>query len=167
MSGAAGDSQADAAAGSRVDPRDIPTGGEPSDEQKQVATFFRELQTGQLDFLDQAGKRVIELCTALLALLFGLLAFGDKFPPAYVAGYSGVKWMLIGALIAYMMAMVMAAWGIHPQAYDHYPNNITAAREELAKIVAFKAVWVQAAGVLFVLGSLLLTVTAGALVLAA
>jgi hypothetical protein len=115
-----------------------------------------ELQTGQLDFLDQAGKRIIELSSALLAVLFGVLAFGDKFPPAYLAA-PALKALLIGALVLYMAAICLAAWAIHPRSYDYYPSNVTAAREELARMVRFKAGWVKAGGAAFVLASLFLT----------
>jgi hypothetical protein len=92
-----------------------------------------ELQTGQLDFLDQAGKRIIELSSARLAA------------PA-------LKALLIGALVLYMAAICLAAWAIHPRPYDYYPSNVTAACEELARMVRFKA-----GGAAFVLASLLLT----------
>lgn len=157
-----------------TDDRDIPTGKPVSAEQQAVRVFFRQLQTGQLDFLDQAGKRIIELSSALLAVLFGVLAFGDKFPPAYLSGPvadipngDALKMLLVGALILYMAAICLAAWAIHPRPYDYYPTNLTAAREELARMVRFKAGWVKAGGGAFILASLLLTAATVILVWAA
>ncbi|PDV96796.1 hypothetical protein A9Q02_06125 [Candidatus Chloroploca asiatica] len=57
----------------------------PRAEQQQLAAFFAEAERKQVDFLDEAGKRIIELTTLLLGVLFTVVAFGDTYPPPYLA----------------------------------------------------------------------------------
>ena len=53
---------------------------DPSDE--RLIALFDKLEEQQLDFLDQAGKRVIELSTGMLGLLFAVTAFGKEVSAA-------------------------------------------------------------------------------------
>lgn len=92
-----------------------------------------------------------------------LCVFFDAFAP--VAGHAGGA----RALKACLWARWSSTWrpSAWPRPYDVYPHNLTAAGEELARMVRFKAGWVKASGVAFVLASLLLTAAAVMLVWAA
>src|ERR1700676_5601891 len=54
---------------------------EPSEESKQLVALFHDLESRQLDFLDDAAKSVVERVATFLAILFGVTAFGSVFPP--------------------------------------------------------------------------------------
>lgn len=152
-----------------VDPQtvNVYAGRKPSPEQAEITAFFRALDTRQLELLDQAGKRVIEICSLLLGIFFGVVAFGDSFPPAYLASGDFVKQLTLLTLGLYMAALASAASAIRPRAYDRYPANITAAREELDKMVTYKTRGVQLAEGMLVAASLSLTVLIGLLILTA
>ncbi|NCF68117.1 MAG: hypothetical protein GWP61_19295 [Chloroflexi bacterium] len=133
----------------------IQDGRTPSEAQKQLIALFQELEKGQLDVLDGANKRIIELTTALLGLLFAVAAFGKDFPPPYLQP-ALPKVLAIAALVVYLLAMICAFIGLQPKEYDKYDHNLTEMREELRKIIQYKSRGFQAASGLFVLGCLLL-----------
>jgi hypothetical protein len=131
--------------------------GEPLDEADQrLLGLFDELEKNQLTFLDEAGKRLVELTTGLLAVLFALTAFGSDFPPPYLKGNANAQIAATLTLFFYMLAMICGVIALWPRFYKRYLNNLTRLREELTKIVEHKALWFHSGSVLFVLGSLCL-----------
>jgi hypothetical protein len=136
----------------------------PTDEQKRLVALFDELEKQQVEFLDQAGKRIIELITALLGILFAVAAFGDKFPPAYLQGNTPAKALTLATLACYLAAMLAGVWALQPREYQRYQHNVTEMRQELKKIIGYKARRVKVAGGLFVLGSLALGLLVGVMV---
>ena len=138
-----------------------------SDEDKRLLAVFAEIESKQLDFLDQAGKSVIERIAALLAVLFAVTAFGDTFPPPYLQGNDVAKLLVIATMICYMAAMFMGMQAIQPRTYSLYRQNLTGMRQELDKIVDYKSRAVRLAGSLFWLGSATLSLLIGSIILAA
>jgi hypothetical protein len=132
-------------------------GKPPTDEQEQLVTLFNTLETQQLEFLDQAGKRIIELSTGLLGILFAVIALGDKFPPTYLQGNLPAKGLTVAAVVLYLVALVVAVLGIQPRDYQRYRHNLSKMRDELTRMVNYKARWVKVAAMLFVLATLSLT----------
>ena len=138
-----------------------------SDEDRRLLAVFAEIESKQLDFLDQAGKSVIERIAALLAVLFAVTAFGDTFPPPYLQGNDVAKLLVIATMICYMAAMFMGMQAIQPRTYSLYRHNLTRMRQELDKIVDYKSRTVRLAGGLFWLGSATLSLLIGSIILAA
>jgi hypothetical protein len=131
-------------------------GRPPTDEEKRLRALFNDLEKGQIDYLDQANKRVIELTTALLGLLFALIAFGQGFPPPYLQA-TLPKLLALATLGAYLLTMLCAFLGVQPRDYDKYEYNLTEMRRELDKITGYKSRWFKWASILFMAGSILLT----------
>ena len=142
-------------------------GERPSSADKQLIAMFDDLEKGQIDFLDQTAKRIIELCTGLLSVLFAVSAFGDKFPPPYLHGNAQSKLLVIGILAFYMLAMLAGLVAILPREYRRFEHNLTEMRRELNRIVKYKATWMRVAAILFVLGSLALAVLIATIIFAA
>ena len=134
----------------------IQAGKPPTDEQKRLVAVFDEMERQQVEFLQEAGKRIIELVTALLGLLFAVMAFGGTFPPAYLQGNDLGKAVAVVTLVFYLAAMGFALRTVQPRKYQLYRHNLTEMRTEFDKIVAEKALSVQFAGACFGLGSVLL-----------
>ena len=142
--------------------------GKPlSEEQKQLVAFFQELEKGQLDLLDQAGKRIIELTTGLLGILFAVVAFGDKFPPPYLTGNAALPLLVVLVLLFFLSAMGMGMRTMQPRSYRLYRHNLTEMRDELDRIIANKSRSLRLAGVLFWLGALSLAVLIGLIIFSA
>ena len=140
------------------EPQPIPNvPSEPlADEDKRLIALSDQLEAGQLDFLDQASKRVIELSTAMLALLFGVTAFGKDFPPPYLVGNTLAKTLVLAALLFYLLALMAGAVAIQPRTYRRHYAGLTRLRQELEKIATFKTRWFQIGAGLLVAGSLAL-----------
>ncbi|MSP14016.1 MAG: hypothetical protein EXR62_13810 [Chloroflexi bacterium] len=126
------------------------------DEATRLAALFDDLEGKQLDFLDQAAKRVIELTTGLQAVFLAVAALGNKFPPANLKDSFFAQALFVAVLIFYWAAILAAAWAVQPRPYKRYPYNVTAMRAEFNQMVAHKAAWVNVAGSLFVIASLAL-----------
>ena len=131
---------------------------EPSEEGKQLVTLFNEMESKQLDFLDESGKSIIERIATFLAVLFGVTAFGSNFPPAYLKGNLLAKELVIITLIFYLAAMGAAIWASQPRYYRHSTYNVSRLGKELEKITRHKMFWLWVAGILFALGSVALAV---------
>ena len=124
--------------------------GQPlGDEDKRLVALFDELEKKQIEFLDEAGKRLVELSTGLLGVLFALTAFGDKFPPPYLAGNRPAQWLAVGTLALYLLAMLGGVITLWPRRYRRHHHNLSKLREELEAITRHKSRWFTAASVLF------------------
>lgn len=146
---------------------DIPLqmGQTPTDSQKRLNELFDEMDKKQLDFLDQAGKRIIELSTGLLGILFAVTAFGDKFPPPYLASHPIIQILAVGVLVVLMVALLCAVITIQPRRYKFYEHNLSEMRAEWIKLVNTKAIWFTTANWFFFVGALLLAILVGVLIL--
>lgn len=66
-----------------VEIQDVQT---PSAEAQEVADLFLDLERKQFDFLNEAGKSLIERISTFLAILLGASALSNNFPPTYLKG---------------------------------------------------------------------------------
>ena len=127
-----------------------------TDQQKQLISQFNDIEKRRLDFLDEAGKSIIERTATFLAILFAVTAFGSNFPPKYLTVGSWEKYLVIAVLICYLLAMGMGMWAIQPHKYKLYRHNLIEMGKEMDRMVNHKSRWVQGAGILFALGSIAL-----------
>jgi hypothetical protein len=134
---------------------------------RRLIALFDALEAGQLDFLDKASKRIIDLCTAMLGLLFAVTAFGEKFPPAYLAQNDLGKGLVLAVLAAYLLALLFALLAIQPRTYERPEHDLTRMRQELDRIVSFKRRWFRVATALFFADSLALAALVGTILLRA
>src|SRR6266487_2931997 len=130
----------------------------PTDEHKQLVTLFSEMEGKQLDFLDQAGKSLIERVAALLAVLFAVIAFGSNFPPKYLVGNVWAKAMVFVVLGFYLLAMGLGLLAIQPRSYNLYRENVTRMRRELDRILTWKKACIWLAGLMFALAALIVLI---------
>lgn len=130
---------------------------EPSEESKQLVALFHDLESRQLDFLDEAAKSVVEPVATFLAILFGVTAFGSVFPPPYLKDNAAAKTFVIVTLVLYLVALGAGMWAIHPRYYRRYTYNVSMLAKELEKITKRKMFWLRFAGILFATGSVALS----------
>src|SRR2546430_17539643 len=67
---------------------------EPSEATKRVTAIFDEMESKQLENLNDAGKSLIERVATFLGVLFGLSILNSTFPPSYLKGNTPVKALL-------------------------------------------------------------------------
>jgi hypothetical protein len=138
--------------------RSIELTPEEIEENRRLDNIFDEIEKGQLGFLDESGKSIIEHIATLLAVLFAVSAFGHDFPPPYLKGNLPAKSMVIVTMVLYLAALGTGLWAIQPRSYKRYKHNVTRTRAELAKMMKRKMLWIRVAGSLFALGSIALAV---------
>lgn len=123
----------------------------------RILALRDEIEKNQLTFLDESAKRIVDLVTILLGVLFSIIAFGDKFPPVYLGVNIVNKMWSIATLIFYALALGLCLIAQSPRAFPHYENNVTAQKEAIDKIVAEKANWYRAGTISFGVASFTLT----------
>lgn len=128
------------------------------DEKKRLKALFADMESKQLDFLDEAGKSIIERVALFLTVLFGVTAFGGSSPGAFLKGNVWDKYLVFAILGCYLIAIGMALWAIQPRSYDWHRYDTKQMAEVLARMIAHKKRWVRWAGILFALGSVALAV---------
>ena len=139
--------------------------GEPlNDSEKRLKALFDEMDKNQLNFLDQAGKRIIELCTALLGLLFAVTAFGKDFPPPYLKDNLLPQVLAGGVLALLVAALLCGVLTVQPRKYKYYEHNLSEMRTEWVKLFTYKSNWMRWATWLFFTGTLLLAGLIGLLI---
>jgi hypothetical protein len=126
------------------------------EEKKRIKAIFADMESKQLDFLDEAGKSMIERIATFLTVLFAVTAFGGNFPPAYLKGNPWEKYLIIAILLCYLVAMGLAVLAIQPRNYHRYRYQVQKMAEELQRMIARKKCLVQWAGILFGLGTVAL-----------
>jgi hypothetical protein len=129
---------------------------EPSEESRQLISLFTEMDNKQLDFLDESGKSIIERISTFLAVLFGVTVLSNNFPPLYLKNNLTAKILVIITLVFYLGAMTSGMLAIQPRYYRRYLYNVSRLGQELDKITKRKIRWLQLAGVLFALGTVVL-----------
>jgi hypothetical protein len=136
----------------------------PSEGDKALVKIWAELEKGQLDILDQANKRIIELVTGLQALFLAIIAFGKDFPPPYLQDGAAPLVAVLTVLLL-LLALLAAVLGLQPREYSKYERNLTEMRRELERITNYKKKWYQIGIWLFALGVITLGLLIGMIIL--
>ena len=131
-------------------------GRPPSDEETRLVAFFEEAEKKQLELINEAGKRIIELSTALLGVLFTVSAFGEEFPPAYLVQNLPAQVLVVAALLCYLLALGAGLLAVQPRAYNHWEHDLTEMRREKERLIHHKVAWFRAGSLLFGAGCLCL-----------
>lgn len=129
-----------------------------SAEAQEVADLFLDMERKQLDFLNEAGKSLIERIATFLAILLGASVLSNNFPPTYLKHDILARWSIFVALICYLLAMGVTMWTIQPRWYRRYLYNMGALGRVRDQISQRKMRGLRVASILFLLGSLALAV---------
>ena len=129
---------------------------EPSEASKRVTAIFDDIESKQLENLNDAGKSLIERVATFLGVLFGLSILNSTFPPSYLKGNTPVKVLLLAALASYLLAIGAALWVTQVRFYHRYMYNAARSQAELAKMIRQKVTWLRLAHLLFALATVLL-----------
>jgi hypothetical protein len=125
----------------------------PSAEAQEVAELFLTLERQQLDFLNEAGKSLIERIATFLAILLGASVLSNNFPPTYLKGDILARVSIFVALICYLSAIGSAMWAIQPRFYRRYLYNMSALARVRDQMITQKMLWLRVASLLFLMGS--------------
>jgi HD-GYP domain-containing protein (c-di-GMP phosphodiesterase class II) len=131
---------------------------EPSPAARRVNTLFDDMESKQIENVNESAKALIERIATFLGVLFGLSVLSNNFPPSYLKGNTPIKVLLIAALVCYLLAIGTALWATQVRYYRRYTFNASRSQAEMARIVSRKLGWLRAAQVLFALGTVALAV---------
>jgi hypothetical protein len=129
--------------------RGVPMPVAPDDE--RLKALFDELRKNQITFLDETGKRVIEISTGMIGVLFAVTAFGKDFPPHYLVDFYN-KRLAIVSLCLFFLSLLSGFIAIQPREYKDYFQNLTGMEEQIQKLIGFKIFWFRLGGGLFIIG---------------
>jgi len=125
----------------------------PSAEAQEVAELFLTLERKQLDFLNEAGKSLIERIATFLAILLGASVLSNNFPPTYLKGDTLARVSILATLVCYLCAIGTALWAIQPRFYRRYLYNMGALTRVRDRMITQKMLWLRIASLLFLVGS--------------
>jgi hypothetical protein len=131
---------------------------EPSEASRRVNAIFDDIESKQLDNINDAGKSLIERIATFLGVLFGLSILSSNFPPPYLKHNTPVKVLLIAALIGYLLAIGAALWATQVRFYYRFTYNVTRTQAELKAQIRRNVGWLRAANVLFALATVVLAI---------
>lgn len=134
----------------------VPETQDEVEDHQRLRAIFEEMEKKQPDFLDEAGKSLVERVATFLAILFGVTAFGSTFPPAYLKSSPWDKYLVIAILVCYLLAMSLGLFSIQPRNYVWNRYQTSQMALKLKRIITRKKRLVQWGGVLFALGTLIL-----------
>jgi hypothetical protein len=132
------------------------TARKPSSEETRLAALFDDMESKQLEFIDESGKGMIERVITLLGILFAVTAFSNNFPPAYLKGNMPAKVLVIITLMLYLLSLWMSILATQPRRYQRSRYDLGKMRQTLDAIFAYKIRWLRWARLLFALGSVAL-----------
>lgn len=130
----------------------------PSEASQRVTATFDDMESKQLDNLNDSGKALIERITTFLGVLFGLSILSSNFPPPYLKGNTPVKVLLMISLAAYLLSIGAALWATQVRYYHRYTYNVTRSQTELTAMIKRKVICLRAANISFALGTILLAI---------
>ena len=131
---------------------------EPSEESKHTKAVFDDLESKQLDTLDESGKSIIERIATFLGILFGISILSNNFPPPYLKGNSFAKIMIIISLVCFLLSIGAGILATQVRSYRRYTYNMTMTGKEQERLIRYKMLWLKVANLLFALGTIALAV---------
>jgi hypothetical protein len=129
---------------------------EPTEESRRLTTIFSNLESRQLESLDETSRSIIGRVPILLVVLLAAISFGNIFTSVYLNGNLFPKTLIIATIIFYLLAMAISALVVRPRKYRVYQYNVSRMRVTLEAIIAYKMRYVLWANIFFMLGSIAL-----------
>jgi hypothetical protein len=143
---------------SEQQPQQIPiyNAEEPSEDVRRIKAAFDDIESKQIDTLDESGKSLIERIATFLGVLFGVSVLSNNFPPPYLKGNTTAKVMIIITLVCFLLAIGAGIWATQVRYYHRYTYNVSEMDKQLKTIIRHKVIWLRVANLLFALGAIAL-----------
>src|SRR5437588_13002447 len=129
-------------------------GQAPSQEHSRIKAVFDDLESKQLDTLDESGKNLIERIATFLGVLFGVSILSNNFPPPYLKGNYLAKAMVIASLICFLLSIGAGIWATLIRRYSRYQHNMSKNQRELERMIEHRLKWLRIANILFAMGTI-------------
>lgn len=127
----------------------------PTPEETALNEWFAEQEKDPSKTLEEAAKQIIQLVSALYAVVFGILAFADN--PAYL-GLLMVRLSGTVVVLTYLIALISALFVVMPRRYTYASASQSQRQVVFDKIIERKANLLRIAWISFGLASIALAV---------
>ncbi len=111
----------------------------PRPDEEALHAWFAEQEKDPTKQIDAGAQQIIQLVTALYAVIFGVLAFASDPMPAYLA-QANVRIFGLVTVVAYLVALLAALAVIMPGAYRYAKASQTRLEATFAAVMRRK-VW--------------------------
>ena len=128
----------------------------PSEQSERIKATFDDLESKQLDTLDEAGKNLIERIATFLGVLFGISILSNNFPPPYLKHNTSAKITVIVSLVFFLLSIFAGIWATQVRPYSRYRHNMSKNERELKRMIEHRVFWLRVANLLFALGTIAL-----------
>ena len=127
-----------------------------TDAETKLLELFEDYRKNSLGFLDEAGKQLVTLITALYGVFFVAFSFSDA--AQYFNGHPEVKYVIIGVIVFYFTSLILAALVFFPRKYKHSESAFGDMDAQLKKMLETKRFYVSGAYATFIAGTFLFAV---------
>lgn len=120
-------------------------------QEKALSEWFEKQVLASPDTLEAAARTILGLVTALLGVLFGVLAVAEEPLPSYLA-LPMVRGLGVGSVAALLVALLGALGVVLPRHVQVASARLDQQAEEFQRLLARKSRWLTVAVVAFGLG---------------
>ncbi len=117
----------------------------------KLLELFEDYRKNSLGFLDEAGKQLVTLITALYGVFFVAFSFSDA--AKYFDGHPEVKYVIIGVIVFYFASLILAALVFFPRKYKHSESALGDLDAQMKKMLKTKRFYVSGAYATFIVGT--------------
>ncbi len=122
-----------------------------TDQEKHLREWFDRAALASPDRLEAAARSILTLITALLSVLFAVLAVAQDPLPAYLR-WPPVRWLGVGTVAALLVALVGALGVVLPRRTEVAGARPDQQRSTFEQLLARKSRWLTVTVVAFGLG---------------
>jgi hypothetical protein len=127
-----------------------------TDAETKLLELFEDYRKNSLNFLDEAGKQLVTLITALYGVFFVAFSFSDA--AQYFNGHPEVKYVIVGVIVFYFASLIMAALVFFPRKYKHSYQVLSDMDAQMKKMLNTKRFYVSAAYATFIAGTFMFAI---------
>ena len=122
----------------------------------KLLELFEDYRKNSLGFLDEAGKQLVTLITALYGVFFVAFSFSDA--AQYFNGHPEVKYVIIGVIVFYFASLILAALVFFPRKYKHSDTSLGDMNAQMNKMLKTKRFYVSGAYATFIAGTFMFAI---------
>ena len=127
-----------------------------TDAETKLLELFEDYRKNSLAFLDEAGKQLVTLITALYGVFFVAFSFSDA--AQYFNGHPEVKYVIIGVIVFYFASLILAALVFFPRMYRHSESALSDMDAQMKKMLKTKRLYVSGAYATFIAGTFMFAI---------
>jgi hypothetical protein len=122
----------------------------------KLLELFDDYRKNSLHFLDEAGKQLVTLITALYGVFFAAFSFSDA--AEHFKNNGAVKYVIMCVILFYFASLIMAALVFFPRKYKYSEQNLGEMRERMDQMLKAKRGYASGAYATFIIGTFMFVI---------